>query len=170
MTDYDMRCGVKSSREYVRSAVTGASLKSSIPMIICAALLTALPIAGIIGYFMINDPLMLVVTGAALIIGVCVVIILTVVINNTAAKLMEAYSKQDGLVCSVSDERIIISRDGKPQRVLGWDSITEMFEGKHAFFLKAGENGLMILDKDKMLSGSLQETSELFAKKSGEEK
>ena len=42
-----------------------------------------------------------------------------------------------------------------------------MYEGNTAFFLKEGEDGLMILGKDNVLSGSASETSELIAKKLG---
>ena len=83
---------------------------------------------------------------------------------------MEAYGKQAGLVCSVSDSGLIIVRDNRPQRVIGWDKITDMTEGESAFYLTESSDALMILDKSSVLSGSVQETSELIAKKLGERK
>ena len=110
---------------------------------------------------------MIVVTVCAAALCVGVIIFLSHLINSTAAKLIDAYGKQEGLVCSVSDQNIIIVRDNRPLRVISWNDITEMSEGKTAFFIKEGENGLMILDKEKVLSGSVSETSELIAQKLG---
>ena len=167
MTDFDMRCGEKSVREYVRSAMTGTTLKQSVPMILCASCLTVMPILGIIGFVMTQSPIMLVLTGCALLLAAGVIVFMVLTVNSTADKLLKALNSRDGLVCSVSDSNIVIVRDNRPVKVIGWDSITEMNEGKTGFFLKDKENELIILDKNSVLSGSVAETSEIFAAKAG---
>ncbi|MBR5089472.1 MAG: hypothetical protein IK093_08585 [Ruminiclostridium sp.] len=170
MTDYSMKCGEKCVREYVVSQLSGNSVKTALPLIICASMLTVMPLLGVIGYIMTQSIAMLIVTGCALVIDVGIIIFLNVMINSTSKKLMEAYSKQDGLVCSVSEQQVVIVHDNRPVRTLSWDKLSEVFEGKNAFFLKEGENSLIILDKSAVLSGSVQETSEIIAKITGEEK
>lgn len=167
MTDYDMRCGEKSVREYVRFSMTGTTIKQSLPLIICASCLTAMPILGIIGYIMTGSPLMLVLMICALLLGAGIVVFLLITIKTTAKHLMEVYGDQGGLVCSISEHEIIIVRDGRPMRVVEWSDITEASEGKYGFFLRAGDKGLIILDKANVLSGSVTETSELIALKTG---
>ena len=171
MTDYDMRCSEKSVREYVKSAMTGGGQFSKmLPLVICAALLTAMPIIGIIGYIITKSTAMLIIAVCAVIMAAGIAIFLHLLIKSTTDKLMEAYGKQAGLVCSVSDSGLIIVRDNRPQRVIGWDKITDMTEGESAFYLTESSDALMILDKSSVLSGSVQETSELIAKKLGERK
>jgi hypothetical protein len=170
MTDFDMRCGRDSAREYVRSTLTGTTVKRALPMIFCASLLTAMIIVGIIGYFWTQSIIMLGVSLCAVLLGVGIVIFMKMMINSTADKLISVYEKQDNLVCSVSENDIIIVRDNRPVRVIGWDKITEMSEGKNAFFIKEGDDGLLILDKSKVLSGAASETGEIIAKKLGEAK
>ncbi|MBO6232090.1 MAG: hypothetical protein J6O50_16140 [Ruminiclostridium sp.] len=167
MTDFDMRCSEASAREYVKNALTGTTLRKALPSIFCAALITAMIFIGIIGYVMTQNAMMLIVTICAVVMGAGVIIFITMLVRSTAAKLMEAYGKHTGLVCSVGDSSITIVHDNRPVRIIGWESITEMYEGKTAFFIKAGEDQLMILGKDKVLSGSADETGELIAQKLG---
>ena len=167
MTDFDMRCSTESAREYVKNAITGNTLKKAMPMVICASLLTAMAVIGILGYIWTQNIIMIVISACSVLLGIAGVFLIKHTINSTANKLIEAYGKLDGIVCCVSDKEIIIVRDNKPTRVISWDSITEMYEGNTAFFLKEGEDGLMILGKDNVLSGSASETSELIAKKLG---
>ena len=171
MTDYSLRCRKESAREYVRYAVMGSgAFKRPLPMVMCVALITAMPILGIVGYIITGNIAMLFVVGCALLMGVGMAVFLNITVNSTAEKFIEAYNKQDGLVCSVSDTGLTVVRDNRPQRVIGWSEITEMDEGKNAFFLKENDELLIILDKSEVLSGSVQETSELIAQKRGEKK
>lgn len=170
MTDFDMRCGKENAREYVKTAITGNSVKKMLPMVICASLLTAMVIIGILGYIWTQNIAMIAISACAVALGIGAVFFLRHTINSTANKLLDAFGKLDGIVCSVSDREIIIVRDNRPTRVISWDSITEMSEGNTAFFLKEGEDGLMILGKDKVLSGTADETSRIIAQKLGEAK
>ncbi len=167
MTDYDMRCSKESAKEYVKSAVTGPSLKKILPIVICASLITAMIIVGILGYVWTQNFLMIAISICAAALGIGGLVFINIVVNSTANKLLEAFGKLDGIVCSVSEKEIIIVRDNKPTRIISWDSITEMSEGKTAFFIKEGEDGLMILGKDKVLSGTSAEIGEIIAKKLG---
>ncbi|MBP3854003.1 MAG: hypothetical protein IK990_00125 [Ruminiclostridium sp.] len=164
MTDYSMKCGHKSAREYVMLRLTGTSLKQSLPMIVCASMLTALPLLGIIGWIMTQNTVMLVLTICALVVDAGIILFLHITINSTAEKLAAAHNKQDGLVCAVSEKEIVIVHDNRPVRVIGWDKLTSAQEGKTAFFLREGDDRLIILDKSEVLSGSVRETSEIIAK------
>lgn len=169
MADYDMRCSVIEAREYVKSEAFGVdSVKKALPGIVCAALMTAMPIIGIIGFIMTKNAMMLILVACAVVLSVGIGLFMHFLINGTASKLAAAYGESEELICSVSDDVIVIVRDNKPVRTVGWSSITELREGKTAFFIKEGDSGLMILGKDKLMSGSLQETSEIIARKLGE--
>ena len=170
MTDFDMRCSKENAKEYVRSQITGTSVKRMLPIVICASLITAMVVIGIIGFVWTQNFLMIAISIGAVILGAGGFIFINIVVNSTAEKLLEAFGKLDWIVCSVSDKEIIIVRDNRPTRVISWDSITEMSEGKTAFFIKEGEDGLMILGKDKVLSGTAAETGEIIAKKLGDAK
>ena len=143
----------------------GVTLRQAIPMIICAALLTAMPIIGIIGYIMTRSAAMLILTVCSLVFAAGALLFLHFMISSTADKLRKAYDKQSGLVCAVSEKELVIVRDNKPVRVIGWENITNISEGKNAYYLKENNDGLIILDKEAVLSGSINETAEIIAQK-----
>jgi|GEM_PF-2758176 len=165
MTDYAMKYSEKTMKEYVTYTMTGGSAKKSLPIIFCTAALTAIPIAALIAYFMLNNPALLVVVFCALFFDVLFGIIVVVMRNIYTKKMLAAFAAFDGLVCSVSSESIIIARDGAPHSVFGWDKIDEMHEGKNAFYLKTKDELLVILQKDNVLSGTARETAEIIAEK-----
>ena len=169
MTDYDMRCGKKCVREYVLSSMTSGSLISQIPLILTSALMISMPVIGIIGFFALNATLMLILAAGALVLDIVIVLLMLLLINSTSEKLYKAYSKQDGLICSVGENDIILVMDNRPVRVIAWDSVSEYHEGKSAFFIKAKDDTLMILDKEKVMSGTITETSEIFEQKTKNE-
>lgn len=163
-----MRCSEKSIKEYVKMTVFGTSLVRSLPMIICAALLTSIPVLGIIGYVMTMQPSMLVVAICAVVFDIAVCIFLSILINRISKKLTAAYGSLSGLVCSVSDEKIILVRDNMPARIIDWEKIEEITDGKLAYYLRTEDDALIILEKEAVMSGSLQETREIISKKLGE--
>ncbi len=169
MTDYDMRCGKKCVREYILSSVTGGSLLSQLPLIITSALMISIPIIGIIGFFVLNTTLMLILAAGALVLDIVIVLLMLLLINSTSEKLYKAYSEQDGLICSVAENDIILVRDNSPVRVIGWDTVSEHHEGKTAFFIKLKDNTLIILDKEKVMSGKIEETIEIFEQRNKNE-
>lgn len=167
MTDYAMKYEKKTLREYVTYMVTGGSGHGALPLIICAAALTAIPIAALVGYFITQNPAMLIVVFCALLFVILFAAVMTVLINTYTGKLEQAFAAFDGLVCSVSSEKVILVRDGAPQSVFGWDKITDMHDGKNAFFLRTDDELLLILQKNNVLSGTAAETAEIIAEKQG---
>ncbi|MBQ9384300.1 MAG: YcxB family protein [Ruminiclostridium sp.] len=170
MTDFKMGCSEKCSREYVKMSMMGTTFTSMLPMVICAALLTAIPIIGVIGFFMTNSVIMLIAGGCGLLIGAGVVIFLRVSLNRAAKKLRAVYEKLDGLVCSVAEDSIIIVRDNAPHRVIDWRDVEAVLKGKDAYYLKIKDNMLIILEKDSVLSGTFEETEELMQSRFGDSK
>lgn len=167
MTDFEMRCSEKSVREYVKILMFGGTVKQALPMILLGALLTAMPVLGIVGYVMTQNTAMLIVTGCALVFDVIAVIMISVIMKKSAVKLHEAYASQQGLVCSVAESGITVVRDNMPARVIDWGSVEEINPGSTAFFLKTSDHLLLILEKDAVLSGDLRETEEIIAAKLG---
>ena len=167
MTDFEMRCSEKSVREYVKILLFGGSIKQALPMILMGALLTAMPILGIVGYVMTQNAAMLIVTGCALVFDVVAAIVISVIMKKSAKKLHEAYASQQGLVCSVAETGITVVHDNKPARVIDWSNVEDIDSGNTAFFLKTNDNLLLILEKDAVLSGELRETEEIIAAKLG---
>ncbi len=170
MTDYAMKYEKKTLREYVSYMLTGGSGVGLLPLILCAAALTAIPIAALIGYFMTQNSAMLIVVFCALFFDILFAAVFTVMINVYANKLDQAFAAFDGLVCSVSSEKVILVRDGAPQNVIDWSRITEMYDGKNAFFLKTDDELLLILQKNNVLSGTAVETAEIIAEKQEKKK
>ena len=167
MTDFEMRCSEKSVREYVKILLFGGSIKQALPMILMGALLTAMPILGIVGYVMTQNAAMLIVTGCAVVFDVAAAIVISVIMKKSAKKLHEAYASQQGLVCSVAETGITVVHDNKPARVIDWSNVEDIDSGNTAFFLKTNDNLLLILEKDAVLSGDLRETEEIIAAKLG---
>ncbi len=167
MTDYAMKYEKKTLREYVTYMITGGSGAGMIPIVICSATLAAIPIAALVGYFMTNNAVMLVVVFCAIVFDILFAVIMTVMVNTYTNKLEQAFTAFDGLVCSVSSEKVILVRDGAPQSVFGWDKITDMHDGRTAFFLKTEDELLIILQKSSVLSGTAVETAEIIAEKQG---
>ena len=170
MTDFEMRCSEKSVREYVKILLFGGTVKQALPMILIGALLTAMPILGIVGYIMTQNAAMLIVTGCAVVFDVAAAIVISVIMKKSAKKLHEAYASQQGLVCSVAETGITVVHDNKPARVIDWSNVEDIDSGNTAFFLKTKDNLLLILEKDAVLSGELRETEEIIAAKLGTEK
>ena len=170
MTDFAMKYEKKTLREYVIYMITGGSVHGSLPLIICAATLTAIPIAALIGYFMTNSTTMLIVAFCALLFVILFAVVMAVMINRFTSKLGQAFTAFDGIVCSVSSEKILLVRDGSPQNVIGWDKVSDMYDGKNAFFLKTDDELLIILQKDNVLSGTAAETAEIISEKQGGKK
>lgn len=170
MTDFELRCSEKSIKEYVKMTLFGTTITRALPMIICAALLTSIPILGIVGYFMTYQISMLIVGVCGIVFDIGICIFLAVLIKRISKKLAAAYGSVSGLLCSVSDKDIIIVRDNHPVRVLSWDKISDIDDGKYAFYLRSDDDALVILEKDAVMSGSLQETQEIITKKLGEKK
>ena len=108
---------------------------------------------------------MLIVVLAAVVMDIAVMAVLFFMVRTYSNKMLEAYSSFDGLVCSVSSERIIIARDGAPQTVTPWDKIEDAYDGRRAFYLKTDNDMLIILQKNNVLSGTAQETSEIITAK-----
>ena len=167
MTDFSMTCSDKSCREYVKMSIMGSSFGSSLPMIVCAALLTVIPIIGIVAYIATMSAMMLVVSAIGMVIVAGVLVFINIAVNRTAKKLKEVYSGLSGLVCSVSDEKIIVVRDNRPHRLIDWSNIESVQRGKEAFYLKCKDGMLIILEKNNVLSGVYEETEELLKKKFG---
>ena len=170
MTDYAMKYDKKTLREYVAYMITGGTGIRMVPLILCAATLTAIPIASLIGYFITQNGIMLVVVFCALVFDILFAVILTVLVNICTKKLAQAFKAFDGIVCSVSSENVILVRDGAPRRVFGWERIADMHDGRNAFFLKTDDELLMILQKNNVLSGTADETAEIIAEKQGKKK
>ena len=167
MTDFEMRCSEKSVREYVRILMFGGTLVQALPMILLCALLTTMPILGIIGYVMTQNTAMLILTGCSLLFDIAAVIVVSIIMKKCAAKLHEAYASQSGLICAVAESGITVVRDDQPTSVISWDSIDEINSGNTAFFLKTQDNVLLILEKDAVMSGDVRETEEIIAGKLG---
>ena len=167
MTDFEMRCSEKSGKEYVRILMFDGSLKDALPMIMLGALLTAMPVLGIVGYAMTQNVSMLIVTGCAVVFDIIAAIVIAVIMKKSAAKLHAAYAAQHDLVCAVSESGITVVRDNAAAAVIGWDKIEDINNGRTAFFLKTKDNVLLILEKDAVLSGELRETEEIIAVKLG---
>ena len=148
----------------------GTSLTRSLPMIICMALLTSIPILGIVGYIITGQPSMIIVAVCGIVFDIGICIFLAILIKRITKKLAEAYGSLSGLICAVSENEIIIVRDNAPKRVLSWDRISEINEGKYAFYLRSDDDALVILEKDAVMSGSIAETEEIIRKKLGEKK
>ncbi len=170
MTDFKLGCSDKCSREYVKMSVTGTTLGTMLPMIICAALLTSIPILGVIGYFLTQSPLMLIATGCGILIAAGVVLFLSISLKKTASKLKNVYDKLDGLVCSVAEDKILLVRDNAPHRLIEWSDVEAVLQGKEGYYLKVRENMLIILGKDNVLSGTYAETEEILQRKFGGKK
>ena len=167
MTDFRMTCSDKSCREYVKMSIMGSTLGSSLPIIVCAAMLTVIPILGIVAYVTTQSPLMLVVTGVGMVIAAGVLIFVNIAVNRTARRLKEVYSGLEGLVCSISDETIIIVRDNSPHRLIDWSEVESAQKGKESYYLKCKDSMLIILEKENVMSGTFQETEELLKQKFG---
>lgn len=170
MTDFAMRCSEKSVKEYVRILMFGGTLGESLPMIMLGALLTAMPILGIVGYVMTQNAAMLIVTGCSVVFAITAAIVIAVIMKKSAAKLQAAYATQQNLVCAVAESGITVVRDNIPAHFIGWEKISDIHSGKNAFYLKTEDNVLLILEKDAVLSGELRETEEIIAGKLGAQK
>lgn len=170
MTDYAMKYEKKTLREYITYMLTGGSGTGVLPLIICAATLTAIPIAALVGYFMTQNAAMLIVVFCALLFDILFAIVIAVLINVYTKKLEQAFTAFDGLVCSVSSEKILLVRDGSPMDIIDWSKVAEMHDGKSAFFLKTDDELLIILQKNNVLSGTAVETAEIISEKQGNKK
>lgn len=170
MTDFEMRCSEKSVREYVRILMFGGTLGQALPMILLTALLTAMPVLGIIGYVMTQSTAMLILTGCSLLFDIAAIIVVSIIMKKCSAKLHEAYASQSGLVCAVAESGITVVHDNHPTSVISWDSVEEINVGKTAYFLKTKDNVLLILEKDAVLSGDVRETEEIIEGKIGAKK
>lgn len=170
MTDYAMKYGKKTMREYVTHTMTGGSALGALPLIICAVTLAAIPLISLVGYFITGVPAMLIVTVCAVFFIALIAVVMVMLVNVYTQKMLSAFATFDGLVCSVSSEKIIIARDGAPQSVINWSSISEMHEGRYAYYLKTDDELLIILEKDNVLSGTERETSEIIAGRQGAKK
>ena len=168
MTDFELRYSEKSVKEYVRSTFMGNSMIGMIPAVLCAAMLTAIPIIGRIGYFMLNQQLLLIVAICSAVLDVVVVLVMIMLINKYTKKLCEALRSFDGLVCVLSEKDIILVRDNAPQNIISWEEVSEISEGKTAFFIRTSKGFILILEKDKVLSGTLEEATEIIKKKMSE--
>ena len=165
MTDFALRASENSMKEYVKLTIAGKTLGQAIPLILCAALITAIPLMGLIGYIMTKNTAMLILFISSLVIDVGILVFMHLMIKSYAARLCQAYSAQSGMVCAVSENDIIIVRDNAPQRMISWDRISEITEGKYAYFLKAEDETLIVLEKEAVLSGTLQEASQIIESK-----
>ncbi len=165
MTDYAMKYDKKTMSDYIVHTMTGGTTGGTALILICAALLVIVPVSSLIMYFITQMPALLIVTLSAVVMDIAVVMIMFIMVRTYSDKMLAAYSAFDGLVCSVSSERIIIVRDGSPQTVTPWDKVEDAYDGRRAFYLKTDNDMLIILQKDNVLSGTAQETSEIIAEK-----
>ena len=165
MTDFELRYSEKSIKEYIKSTFFGRSVIGMLPAVLCAAMLTAVPIVGLIGYFMLQQPLLLVVAICAVVLDISVVVVMTLIINKYTKKLSSALKSFGGLVCAVSEKDLILVRDNAPQSIISWEEVEEISEGKTAFFIRTAKGFILILEKDKVLSGTLEEAAEIIGKK-----
>ncbi|MCR4780103.1 MAG: hypothetical protein K5876_03305 [Ruminiclostridium sp.] len=164
MTDYAMKYDKKTMSEYITHSMTCGAGGIILPMI-CAALLIAIPVSSLIMYFISQIGAMLITALCAAVMDLAVAGLLFFTIRTYSNKMLAAYAAFDGLVCSVSSEKIIIVQNGVPRSVTDWNKINDIYEGKRAFFLKTDSDMLIILQKDNVLSGTVQETSEIIAEK-----
>ena len=169
MTDYAMKYDKKTMSDYIVHAMTGGAGGVVLPLI-CAALLIAIPVSALIMYFATGMGVLLLIVLCAAVMDIVVGLLLFFLIRMYSNKMLAAYSAFSGLVCSVSSERIIMVNDGRPQTVTDWDNVTEMYDGRRAFYLKTNSDLLIILQKDSVLSGTAQETAEIIAEKQGKRK
>ena len=168
MTDFELRYSEKSVKEYIKMSFLGKNTLGMLPMILCGALLTAVPLIGLIGFIMTKNNVMLILMICTIVFDAAVIVAMNLMINKYTKKLVQALRRLDGLVCALSESDIILVRGNAPQSVIDWKDIEEINEGKTAFFLKTHEGLILDLEKDAVLSGTLDEAKEVIGKKYGE--
>ncbi len=165
MTDFELKYSEKSVREYIKQSFFGGSVVGMLPTVLCAGMLTAIPIVGLIGWIMLHQDLLLIVSICALALDAIIVLVISLLIKKYTKKLSTALRAFDGLVCCVSEKDIIFVRDNAPQNIISWDDVDEISEGKTAFFIRTSKGFIIILEKDCVLSGTLEEATEIINKK-----
>ena len=168
MTEFKLEWSEKCIKEYVNISVLGKTAAQKIPFIICAGLLGAIFLGGII---------MFAVTGliSALIISICALLfaggaalMINLLCKKLAGKVKKAAEGYTDIVAGVSDNDILFIKNNLPYGVMEWDKIGEITEGKLGFYLISKEGSLLILDKSAVVSGVVSEAQQVLAIKAAE--
>ncbi len=168
MTEFKLEWSEKCIKEYVNISVMGRTTAQKIPFIICAGLLGAIFLGGIIMFAVTGLISALIISICALLFAVGAALLINLLCKKLASKVKKAAEGYTDIVAGVSDNDILFIKNNLPYGVMDWDKIGEITEGKLGFYLISKEGSLLILDKSAVVSGEVSEAQQVLAIKSAD--
>ncbi|MCL2078154.1 MAG: hypothetical protein FWH08_07110 [Oscillospiraceae bacterium] len=127
----------------------------------------ALACAGIVMNLVIGEPVIMLITGVAVLIMVLYAFFFLALMKKTAGKLCEAGEGQNDFIIGLDKNLILVkNQEGKPVAFYDWEQTGEVYIAPCAayIFIKDG-GGLIIIEYDALIDGSKEELTALLEDK-----
>lgn len=160
----------KSLKEYCRFNIFGKTKKFSVLFLILAFLYVVLLAGCLTIFFAFKIYQSLLLAGMLTVFCIVGVLFFRSAINTAVKKAMEENS--DGLAESVilGEHSILVCHDGNPVGEIKWDKITEIYlnDKAEAVYINTESGAALILSKENIVSGSMEELKKLTKEKQSE--
>lgn len=162
MTEFRFERKKENVEDYIKTTMFG---KTPAYKILIAALyigLIAAAVSGLIMCFAMNRPEMITITIFAVIIGVAYPLFLHFFIKYLTKKLTAENPDEKDVTVAVSENEILLLRNGRICGRIEWTDITEITEGKTGWFLTEKQGAAIILGEGSVSSGTYDEAVQIL--------
>ena len=139
--------------------------KMMLAVYICTALVMAA--AGVITCIVTGEPVILVITAAAILILAAYAGFFMILMKNTAKNLFKATEKNDAFSVSLDENMIFIGDSEKPVMVYDWGQAEEIYEAPKAVYILIKDGALIIIEYSAITEDSKKELLRLVKDNGG---
>ncbi len=167
MTEFNINANRACVSEYVNLSLSAGKGQKvlRVALYACVFLIAAV---GIVSAIVIRQPVMLLVAFAGILAGIAYPLLIHFILKGTIDKAAADLERETGVIAAVSDMNILLLKDGLPRGILEWADISKIIEGKTGFFLKAGQDSLLLLAKESVVSGTYEEAAQILRAKAAQ--